>query len=150
MPNQGSTKERHLEREQGDINTTPNRKRYWEKNLSGDARRWFEEDARYFLHQSLSTPVLNVISGAHGIYVEDLDGKQYMDMHGNGVHNAGFSNPQVIRAVKKDGWYVVRQKGSHMIMRHPHKPGPLIVPSHGAKEMSSGLMRAILKKAKMN
>lgn len=100
MSTQGSTKERHLEREQGDINTTPNRKRYWERNLSGDARRWFEEDARYFLHQSLSTPVLNVISGAHGIYVEDLDGKQYMDMHGNGVHNAGFSNPQVIRAVK--------------------------------------------------
>ena len=96
MSKQGSTKERHLEREQGDINTTPNRKTYWERNLSGDARRWFEEDARYFLHQSLSTPVLNVISGAHSIYVEDLDGKQYMDMHGNGVHNAGFSNPQVM------------------------------------------------------
>ena len=57
---------------------------------------------------------------------------------------------ELFRVLKKDGWFVTRQKGSHMIMRHPHKPGPLIVPYHGAKEMSSGLMRAILKKAKMN
>jgi len=53
-----------LEAEQGDINTTPARQRYWERNLSGEARDWFEADARYFLHQSLSTPVLNVISRA--------------------------------------------------------------------------------------
>ena len=52
------------ESEQGDVNTTPARQRYWERNLSGEARNWFEEDARYFLHQSLSTPVLNVIARA--------------------------------------------------------------------------------------
>jgi 4-aminobutyrate aminotransferase len=45
--------------------------------------------------------VLNVISKAQGIYLEDLDGKQYIDMHGNGVHNAGFNNPEVIEALKK-------------------------------------------------
>ena len=54
------------EAEQGDINTTPARQRYWDRNLSGDARKWFEEDKKYFLHQSLSTPVLNVIGERPG------------------------------------------------------------------------------------
>ena len=94
-------RDKRFEREQGDINLTPNRRKFWERNLAGEAQRWFEEDTRYFLHQSLSTPVLNVISKAQGIYLEDLDGKQYIDMHGNGVHNAGFNNPMVIQAVKK-------------------------------------------------
>jgi len=57
---------------------------------------------------------------------------------------------ELLRLLKKDGWYTVRQRGSHMIIRHPNKPGPLIVPYHGAKEISSGLMRAILKKARLN
>ena len=94
-------REKRFEREQGDINLTPNRRKFWERNLSGQAKRWFEEDTKYFLRQSLSTPVLNVISKAEGIYLEDLDGKQYIDMHGNGVHNAGFNNPDVIESLKK-------------------------------------------------
>jgi 4-aminobutyrate aminotransferase len=65
-------KNKRFEREQGDINTTPNRRKYWEQNLSGPTKKWFEEDAQYFLHQSLSTPVINVLSRAHGIYIEDL------------------------------------------------------------------------------
>jgi 4-aminobutyrate aminotransferase len=93
--------QRIVEREQGDINTTANREKYWLRNLSEVARELFEMDKKYFLHQALSTPVLNVLSRAEGIYIEDLDGKKYIDMHGNGVHNAGFSNPDVIEAVKK-------------------------------------------------
>lgn len=92
---------KRIEREQGDVNTTANRREYWERNLNGESKRWFEEDQKYFLHQSLSTPVLNVLSRAQGIYIQDLDGKKYIDMHGNGVHNAGFNNPAVIEAVKK-------------------------------------------------
>lgn len=91
---------KRIEREQGDVNTTANRRKYWERNLSGEAKKWFEKDGKYFLHQSLSTPVLNVVEKAYGIYLEDMDGKRYIDMHGNGVHNAGFNNPEVIRAVK--------------------------------------------------
>ena len=83
-------RDKRIEREQGDVNTTENRRKYWERNLSGDAKKWFDEDAKYFLHQSLSTPVLNVLCRARGIYIEDMDGKKYIDMHGNGVHNAGF------------------------------------------------------------
>ncbi|MFX0198772.1 MAG: hypothetical protein ACFFCW_21840, partial [Candidatus Hodarchaeota archaeon] len=66
MANQVVKRGKHLDREQGDINTTPNRRKYWKRNLSGPARVWFDEDTKYFLHQSLSTPVLNVIAKAYG------------------------------------------------------------------------------------
>ncbi len=89
------------DREQGDVNTTAHRRAYWEGSLSANARRWFEEDRKYFLHQSLSTPVLNVLKSAEGAWIEDLDGRRYLDMHGNGVHNAGFNNPDVIAAVRR-------------------------------------------------
>jgi 4-aminobutyrate aminotransferase len=92
--------DQRIQSEQGDVNTTDNRRKYWERNLSGEAKKWFDEDNKYFLHQSLSTPVINVLARAEGIYIEDLDGKKYIDMHGNGVHNAGFNNPAVIAAVK--------------------------------------------------
>jgi 4-aminobutyrate aminotransferase len=101
MPKQPGRRDKQIEREQGDVNTTPTRRKYWNRNLSKRAKGWFEEDKKYFLHQSLSTPVLNVLSGAKGIHIMDLDGKKYIDMHGNGVHNAGFNNPAVIEAVKK-------------------------------------------------
>ena len=94
-------KDKRFEREQGDVNTTQNRKEYWKRNLKGVSKKWFEEDQKYFLHQSLSTPVLNVLSRAQGASIEDVSGKKYIDMHGNGVHNAGFNNPMVIEAVKK-------------------------------------------------
>jgi 4-aminobutyrate aminotransferase len=94
-------KAKRLEREQGDVNDTPNRKKYWDRNLDGEARKIFNEDRKYFLQQSLSTPVLNVLSKANGAYIEDMAGRRYLDMHGNGVHNAGFNNPEVIKAVKK-------------------------------------------------
>ena len=101
MTGESKLEDRRMQREQGDVNTTPNRRKYWERNLSPEARRWFEEDARYFLHQSLSTPVLNVLAGAEGIYIRDLEGKRFIDMHGNGVHNAGFNNPEVMAAVRR-------------------------------------------------
>jgi 4-aminobutyrate aminotransferase len=90
-----------IEREQGDVNTTARREKYWERNLSENAREIFERDKRYFFHQSLSTPVLNVLSRAEGIYLYDMEGNRYIDMHGNGVHNAGFNNPRIVDAVRR-------------------------------------------------
>ncbi|MEQ6120298.1 aspartate aminotransferase family protein [Reichenbachiella sp. MALMAid0571] len=88
-----------ISKEQGDNNSTENRKKYHE-NLDQETKNWIEEDAKYFLHQALSTPVMNVLSKTEGAYIVDLNGKKYLDLHGNGVHNAGFSNPDIIDAVK--------------------------------------------------
>ena len=88
-------------REQGDVNTTSKKKSFVDSTLNASTKDWFEKDKQFFLHQNLSTPVLNVLKEVDGAVIEDLAGRKYIDMHGNGVHNVGFHNPQVIAAVKK-------------------------------------------------
>jgi 4-aminobutyrate aminotransferase len=82
------------------IGTLPNKEKFQRKHLTGEAKDWYAEDVKYFLHQKMSTPILTILSKASGIYIEDFNGKKYIDMHGNGVHNVGFNNPAVIGAVK--------------------------------------------------
>ncbi len=86
--------------EQGDFNNSDLRHEYYTE-LDDQTKHWINEDAGYFLHQALSTPVMNVLSRTEGPYIYDLNGKQYLDLHGNGVHNVGFSNPKIIEAVIK-------------------------------------------------
>ena len=99
MTTMDDQQKKRIEREQGDVNTTPNREKYWSRNLKGEARQIFEDDKTYFMQQALSTPVLNVLSSARGAHIIDMQGRSYLDMHGNGVHNAGFNNPEVLKAV---------------------------------------------------
>ncbi len=91
--------DKSVSREQGDNNSTENRKSFHQK-LDKETKYWIEEDSKYFLHQALSTPVMNVLSKTEGAYIVDLNGKKYLDLHGNGVHNAGFTNSKVVEAVK--------------------------------------------------
>lgn len=86
---------------EGDINTSPARKKWYEQIRHEETIRQLNEDARYFLHQSLSTPCLDVLSSCEGIYLFDINGKKYMDFHGNNVHQVGHRNPYVIEQVKK-------------------------------------------------
>jgi len=58
-----------------------------------------DEDARYFLHQSLSTPCLNVLKSCQGSTITDWQGRELFDFHGNSVHHVGFGNPRVIEAI---------------------------------------------------
>ncbi|CAG5005361.1 Isoleucine 2-epimerase [Dyadobacter sp. CECT 9275] len=87
-----------VSKEQGDNNAGELRAAYID-GLDEQTRNWINEDARYFFHQALSTPVMNVLSRTEGAYIVDLHGNRYLDLHGNGVHNAGFSNPEIIAAV---------------------------------------------------
>lgn len=86
---------------EGDINLSSRRTEYQQTHHNKETYHWLKEDARYFLHQSLSTPCLNVLKCCDGIYIEDMQGRRYMDFHGNNVHQAGFSNPKVIGAIKQ-------------------------------------------------
>jgi 4-aminobutyrate aminotransferase len=85
---------------EGDVNLSPHRAEWQAANLDAQTRALLEEDARYFLHQLLSTPCLNALRACDGIYLEDLQGRRYMDFHGNNVHQVGFANPAVIAAIK--------------------------------------------------
>ncbi|MEQ9298305.1 MAG: aminotransferase class III-fold pyridoxal phosphate-dependent enzyme [Cyclobacteriaceae bacterium] len=69
------------------------------KSLSNEAQTWLKRDANVFLHQALSTPVMNVIDRAEGAYIVDIDGNRYLDLHGNGVHNIGYNNEEVSSAI---------------------------------------------------
>lgn len=56
---------------------------------------------------------------------------------------------ELFKLLKKDGWIEVRQRGSHVIMQHPTNPTQLTVPFHSGKEVKKGLLKAILKQAKI-
>jgi len=90
-----------LHRSEGDINISPRRVQWQDDHLDAAARALLDEDARYFLRQSLSTPCLNAMTACGGIYIEDTRGRRYMDFHGNNVHQVGFGNPEVIAAIKR-------------------------------------------------
>ena len=85
---------------EGDINLSPRRAEWVENNLDEETRRLLEEDSRLFLHQSLSTPCLDVLKSCDGIHLDNLQGRRLMDFHGNNVHQVGFSHPRVLAAVK--------------------------------------------------
>ena len=57
---------------------------------------------------------------------------------------------ELLRILKKDGWYPVSQKGSHIKMKHDLKPGMIIFPNHGSQEVEKGLEKKILKDAGIN
>ena len=83
------------------MNLTPQRRAWAAENIAAATRQLLEEDARWFLHQSLSTPCLNVLRRVEGAWIEDVEGRRYLDFHGNCVHQVGFSNPKVIAAIKQ-------------------------------------------------
>jgi len=86
---------------EGDINLSQQRQDWQKQHIDAECQSLLDEDTRYFLKQSLSTPCLNAMRACEGIYIEDLQGRRYMDFHGNNVHQVGFANPEVIAAVKQ-------------------------------------------------
>lgn len=88
-------------RSEGDVNTTPARQAW---NASMDDERTqalLKRDSKVFLHQAMSTPCLDTLEAAEGIYIQDATGKKYMDFHGNNVHQLGYGHPRVIKRVQE-------------------------------------------------
>jgi len=85
---------------EGDINLSPLRRKWERERLAPSTRALLEEDAKYFLHQSLSTPCFDALASASGIWLTDVEGRRYMDFHGNSVHQVGHGHPRVVQAVK--------------------------------------------------
>ena len=53
----------------------------------------------------------------------------------------------MIRMLQKDGWAMVRSKGSHRQFRHPVKPGTVTVAGKAGVDMPRGTLNAVMKKA---
>lgn len=55
---------------------------------------------------------------------------------------------EIIEMIEADGWFLVRQKGSHKQYKHTSKTGTITVPDHGKNdELEHFLVNSILKQA---
>jgi 4-aminobutyrate aminotransferase len=86
---------------EGDVNVSPARAE-WRASLSDAARAALDEDERFFLRQSLSTPCLAPIVRAEGAVLTDLEGRRIFDFHGNSVHQLGHGHPKVVDAIRRE------------------------------------------------
>jgi predicted RNA binding protein YcfA (HicA-like mRNA interferase family) len=57
---------------------------------------------------------------------------------------------EVIAALKKAGYVVQRQKGSHVHLRHPQRPGLVTIPFHNRDLLPNTLKTIIEKQAGMS
>ena len=57
----------------------------------------------------------------------------------------GISGRDAVQAFERDGWRMVRQRGSHMIMTKPGETAVLSVPNH--RELKRGTLRGLIRKA---
>lgn len=57
---------------------------------------------------------------------------------------------EIIKIIEKDGWYLVRQKGSHQQYKHPEKKGLVTVAYHKlSDDIDKGTELSILKQAQI-
>ncbi len=86
---------------EGESNTSAARQAWLKESIGPRSAPLIERDAEAFLHQSLSSPCVSTIARAEGIWIEDLDGRRYMDFHGNSVHHIGYGHPRLVAAIKR-------------------------------------------------
>lgn len=89
-----------MNKKEGDNNNNDYLKDYLLKH-SSDTLDIIDRDSKVFLHQALSTPVMNVVGNVKKCNIETYDHQKILDFHGNSVHQIGYSNEYVIDAIKK-------------------------------------------------
>jgi len=82
---------------EGDINFSEERYKWNDQINDILTRELLIDDARYFLHQSMSTPCLDVLESCAGSCMTTISGRHLLDFHGNNVHQIGHGNRYVIR-----------------------------------------------------
>ena len=57
---------------------------------------------------------------------------------------------EIIKIIEKDGWYLLKQKGSHRQYKHPGKSGRVTIAHHGVtQDVSPKMLKTILKQAQI-
>lgn len=54
---------------------------------------------------------------------------------------------EVLKLITKDGWYLVRTRGSHRQFKHDAKQGLVTVPGKPGDDLAPGTVNSILKQA---
>ena len=52
-----------------------------------------------------------------------------------------------IRLVERDGWRLVRTRGSHRVYKHPAKRGVVVIAGHPGVDVPQGTWNSIIKQA---
>ncbi len=86
---------------ESEVNTSSRRQRWADDVHDSSTKKMLAEDAHYFLRQSVSTPCLSTIARAEGAYIEDTQGRRYLDFHGNNVHHIGYGHPKLKAAIAR-------------------------------------------------
>jgi predicted RNA binding protein YcfA (HicA-like mRNA interferase family) len=53
----------------------------------------------------------------------------------------------VLKRLSEDGWHVDRTRGSHRVLKHPAKPGTVVVAGRLGKEVAAGTLKSVWKQA---
>jgi predicted RNA binding protein YcfA (HicA-like mRNA interferase family) len=57
---------------------------------------------------------------------------------------------EVLKILQNDGWFIVKQRGSHRQLKHDEKKGLVTLAFHKlSDEMAAGTMNSILKQAQI-
>jgi predicted RNA binding protein YcfA (HicA-like mRNA interferase family) len=56
---------------------------------------------------------------------------------------------EIIEIIGNDGWYLIRQKGSHRQYKHTFKKGLVTIAGKDSAEIPRGTLNSILKQAKL-
>lgn len=54
---------------------------------------------------------------------------------------------EAIKLVEKDGWFLVRTRGSHRQYKHPDKKGLVTIPGKMKDDLAPATINSILKQA---
>lgn len=54
---------------------------------------------------------------------------------------------EMLKILKKDGWFLHRKGSKHDLYRHPSKDGQIPIPRHPSQELRKGTEESILKQA---
>jgi len=54
---------------------------------------------------------------------------------------------EILRVLKKDGWYLHREGSNHSLYKHNTKKGTVILPRHPSQELKKETAQSILKQA---
>jgi predicted RNA binding protein YcfA (HicA-like mRNA interferase family) len=54
---------------------------------------------------------------------------------------------ELLRAIEQDGWFLVRQRGSHRQFHHPSKSGTVTVAVKPSIDVPPGTLNSVLKQA---
>jgi predicted RNA binding protein YcfA (HicA-like mRNA interferase family) len=60
---------------------------------------------------------------------------------------ANLKPEQVIRALRKGGFFIRESSGSHVQMKHPGKPGRVTIPYHKRFDLPKHIVKSIVRQA---